>query len=124
MQGVRSKLSRLSNIASIVAISSVDDLEDYELLLSPTEPVTSGATARKLSQSEAIRLLKVSAVQQPTHMYQRARSVQYGHYIEHRTNLALELLAALRCAVPPHLRYAVLWVLLHCIAETSRLSGV
>lgn len=59
VQSVRSKLSRLGNIASIVAISSVEDLEDYDLLLSPTAPVNSHGTAKKLSQAEAVKLLKV-----------------------------------------------------------------
>ncbi len=69
-QSVRSKLSRLGNIASIVAISSVEDLEDYDLLLSPTEPIASniaGGTAKKLSQAEAVKLLKVRSSQLVAH---------------------------------------------------------
>ena len=62
-QSVRSKLSRLGNIASIVAITCVEDLEDYDLLLSPAEPVTSNTAAKKLSQAEAVQLLKVCSSQ-------------------------------------------------------------
>ena len=62
-QSVRSKFSRLGNIASIVAITSIEDLEDYDLLLSPTEPVTSSNAAKKLSQAEAVQLLKVRSNQ-------------------------------------------------------------
>lgn len=63
-QSVRSKLSRLGNIASIVAITCVEDLEDYDLLLSPAEPVTSNTAAKKLSQAEAVQLLKVRSSRQ------------------------------------------------------------
>ena len=61
---MRSKLSRLGNIASIVAITCVEDLEDYDLLLSPAEPVTSNTAAKKLSQAEAVQLLKVRSSRQ------------------------------------------------------------
>lgn len=61
LQSVRSKLARLGNIAAVVAITSVEDLEDYDLLLSPTEPVASG-TSKKLSQAEAVQLLKVRKI--------------------------------------------------------------
>ena len=56
-QGVRASLGRLSNIAAIVTISSCEDLQDYDLLLPPTE---SSVNARRLSQPEAARLLKVN----------------------------------------------------------------